>query len=254
MIAIVIPLVAWPGCTQPNRQTPTRNRASLTVTDILQGCADAYDEVDRLHVRGRFQDSRAASPKVSPISWDFVRPDACRLQIDMDVAVVSGKSWWTYDGQTGRFKTLRQITRAPMETAATFLADGAVFQLPRLFTRGVEAFGLADPTAGAAWRAEGVAWRAERPCYVVTRGGQDGREPGRLRLWIDQDSFLLRGWTLDLPRPDAPPRPVFDCTYVLISLNRSIEPDRFTVQRPTPILLPPERSPDSDARRIRPTP
>ncbi len=226
----------------------------MTVTDILQRCADAYAEVETLQVRGRLRDSRSGTPRVSPISWDFTRPGACRLQIDMDVAVVSGKSWWTYDGQTGRFKTLRQITRAPMETAATFLADGAIFQLPRLFTRGVGAFELAGRGRSGGWRSEGAAWKAERPCYVVTRGGRGGREPGRLRLWIDQDSFLLRGWTLDLPRPDARPRTVFDCTYILISMNRTIAPDRFKVQRPSLILLPPEPSTDTEPQRIRPTP
>jgi len=254
IVAIMALLIAWPGCSQARRPTSPKKRTSLTVADILRRCAAAYDDVETLQVRGRFRDNRSAEPEVSPIAWDFVRPDACRLQIGMDVTVVSGKGWWTHDGQTGRFKTLRQITRTPMETAATFLSDGAVFQLPRLFTKGVAAFGLADPRRARAWRSQGVAWRAERPCYVVTRGGQDGREPGRLRLWIDQDSFLIRGWTLDLPRPDAPPRTVFDCTYVLITANRHIDSDRFKVQRPTPILLPPESPPGADTWRIRPTP
>jgi outer membrane lipoprotein-sorting protein len=254
IIVIMVLLVAWPGCFQARRPTSPKKRTSLTVADILRRCAAAYDDVETLQVRGRFRDNRSAEPEVSPIAWDLARPDACRLQIGMDVTVVSGKSWWTHDGQTGDFKTLRQITRTPMETAATFLSDGAVFQLPRLFTKGVAAFGLADRRQAGAWRSEGVAWRAKRPCYVVTRGGQDDREPGRLRLWIDQDSFLIRGWTLDLPRPDAPPRTVFDCTYVLITANRRIDSDRFKVQQPTPILLPPEPSPDAGTRRIRPMP
>ncbi len=253
-MAAVVLFGACAGCSQVRRPPLKQERSSLTVTDILRRCTEAYADAETLQVRGRFRDNRSAGLDASLISWDFKRPDACRLQIGMDVAVVSGKSWWTHDGATGRFKTLRQITRTPMETAATFLADGAVFQLPRLFTKGPAAFGLKNRRRAAGWRSEGIGWRAGRPCHVVTHAGQADRGPGKLRLWIDQDSFLIRGWTWALSRTPARPRTVFDCTYVLISMNRPIGAERFKVQRPTPILLPPEPAPDADTRGIRPVP
>lgn len=230
------------GCGLGERQ---RSGASslLTVDDILGRCGDAYLQARTLQVRGLLRDYRRDERKVLPISWDYMRPDRCRLQINMDMALVVGEHWWTYDQAGGRFESHHERTSPPIETAAYFLSEGIAFLLPQLLSRGKGAFAADDSGRQARWSLDGVTWVAGRPCYILSQVGL-GRDRGSRRIvWIDQDQFLIRGWARERTRPDRRQRTVLGCTYFEIVMDRPIAPQRFQFVRPQPIVLPKREAP-----------
>jgi len=215
----------------------------MTVDDILGRSADAHLHVRTFQARGLLRDYRGDERKVLPISWDYVRPDRCRLQIDMDVALVVGGDWWTYDHAGGRFQSRRQTTSTPIETAAYFISRGVPFLLPDALGRGKSAFHATDYRRRAKWTLERVTWFAERPCYALARIGL-GRDRGtRWRLWIDQDQFFVRGWAWEGMPPARRQQTILGCTYYEVIADQPIAPQRFQVVKPQPIVLPKREAP-----------
>lgn len=215
----------------------------LTVDNILGRCGEAYLQTQTLQIRGLLRDYRRDERKVLPISWDYLRPDRCRLQINMDMALVVGENWWTYDQADGRFVSHDQRTSTMIKTSAYLLSEGIPFLLPDLLSRGKAAFQADDYRRKARWTLHGVTWFAERPCYVLARIGL-GRDHGnRWMVWIDQDQFLVRGWVWEAMRPDRRQRTLMGCTYFEIVADQPIAPQRFQVVKPQPIVLPRPEAP-----------
>jgi hypothetical protein len=220
---------AW---TAPQRDDPS----TVSIDDILQRCGETYRSLTTLQAGGWLRDfRRQTSPRIAPISWQFARPDRCRLQIGMDTAIVSGQDWWTYEAKTGQYKKHRQFTRTPIETASYLISQDVPFLLPVLLSKGASALrsGHAEP-----WRFQGVGWYAGAPCHVLVRGGQDGQtEPGTTiqRLWIDQDRFLLRGWMISVPGREGRERPLIECAYADLSVDEPLPTDWLQLKAPTPI-------------------
>ena len=230
------------GCGLGERQGSGAS-SLLTVDDILGRCGDAYLQTQTLQVRGLLRDYRRDERRVLPISWDYVRPDRCRLQINMDMALVVGEDWWTYDQAAGRFKSDHRTTSTPIETAAYFLSEGIPFLLPNALAKGEGAFHAEDYRRQARWTLDGVTWVAGRPCYALARVGL-GRDHGsRWMVWIDQDQFLIRGWLWEAMRPDRRQRTLLGCTYFEIIADQPIAPQRFHVVKPQPIVLPKREAP-----------
>lgn len=234
------PIVLLLGCAQADGGF-SGGRASLTVEDILDRCGAAYLKAETFHARGLLRDYRAPQRKVLPIRWDYARPDRCRLQIGMDVGLVSGSSWWTYRSRVGRFRSHRQISRTPIETSAYLLSDGVSFLQPALLAKGRAALDYGDRRRFGPWESGGVAWIAERPCYVVSRYG--GRKASRWTVWIDQDEFLVRAWRFESVRTEQRERTVLGCTYFEAVADAALPPDTFRVRPPDPISIPQRAAP-----------
>ncbi|MFH1418420.1 MAG: hypothetical protein ABII12_09075 [Planctomycetota bacterium] len=240
--------------------TDTSESATVTVSDILERCVAAHRGIETLQARGLLRDNRHESQRVEPISWDFAEPDRCRVQIGMNVAIITGSHWWFYDAGSKRYRKHRNFTRTPQETAAYLLSKGVPFLLPSISTKGLAAFSTGRAGCKRDWRMEGVAWLAERPCYVVSRRGR-GPETNRiLRVWVDQDRFLLRGWALLGENGEGKEQVVMECTYHELLVDRHLPADRFRLKQPTPITLPQQAIPrgpssdrDDDRQRPKPT-
>ena len=127
------------GCTRPHAE-PTGPSLART-DDLLDRCAAAYGNASTLRVKGTFSDFREAVRRVVPISWDLARPDRCRLQIDMDVAIVQGNDAWTYRSATRQFQGNRSRGGRPIATAAAQISEGAPLLLPGLWDREDAALG-----------------------------------------------------------------------------------------------------------------
>lgn len=227
------------GCVGPFDRSSDAE-SSLTIDGILARAENAYKRMSYLDAKGYLRDYRGGRKRVLPIRWELARPDRARVQIDMNLAIVDGKSWWSYDNETERFKSHREQGSAPIETAGYFLSDGVPFLTPAAWNRPKAVFGPSD--LRSRWRLDGVAWNGGRPCYVISRDGL-GRDGGsRWTLWIDQDRFLIVAWIWEInaPQPDGPARMeiVWGCTYESIVTDQPIAPERFRVERPTPIVLP----------------
>jgi hypothetical protein len=209
-IAWLCAVMLTTGCSM-NQPAPQGDSSSVSARDVLQKCGVTYQGLSTLQAKGVLRDYRQGGFKTASISWDFARPDKCRLQVGMDVAIVSGQDWWTYDAAAGQYKKHNQFTRTPIDTAAYLLSKGIPFIMPALLTRGQAAFSAGRPGQADQWQLQGVGWHADAPCYVLTRQAQGGDE--LLRVWIDQDRFLLRGWSVSTPTRDGRERPVLECDY-----------------------------------------
>ncbi|MBX3397015.1 MAG: hypothetical protein KF841_16795 [Phycisphaerae bacterium] len=229
-----------PACNSPARPSGDAADVSLSISGVLRRCETTYTGLNSLEARGWLRDYRSTDRRVVPIRWELARPDQCRLQIDMDMVLVKGQNWWSYNNQSQQFKSHRELGGSPIEAAAYFLSDGIPFLLPAAWHRPKVAFG-SDEARGP-WQLDGVAWTANRPCYVVSRQGL-GRDSGsRWTLWIDQDRFLIVAWTWDVMRPsdDGTPlmKTVWGCTYEVMVANAELNQDRFRIEKPLPIALP----------------
>ena len=235
--ACVCALLVAGGCMQTQDEPATTVSASFTVDDVLGNCVATYAGLRTFQARGLFRDYRTEKRRVATISWDFARPDRCRLQIEMDVALVSGKHWWTYDAASGRYRSHPQFTRTPIVTAASLLSRGVSFLLPAIMTTGERAFGKSRVRGFSDWRVEGVEWHAGHPCYLVSRRGWGSYRGGRLRVWIDQDRGLVRGWALSAKGPDAREDIVMGCSFYDLAVDERLPAQRFQATPPRPILL-----------------
>lgn len=222
-------LLSLSGCSQFEMGQITKQDASLSVNDILGRCSEVYQQAETLHVRGVLRDERKPERNVSPIGWDFAKPGRCRLQIGMDLALVGADDWWTYDGDTKRFRSHLRSDDVPIAKAASWLSKGILFVLPGLLADGGGAF-----QRDAAWNLEGFAWATERPCYVISRHDPSR---GRLKVWIDQDSFVIRSWAWDRLSANGIEERMASCIYSDVAVNAELSPDSFQAQRPNPIAL-----------------
>lgn len=214
------------------------NSSSLTVTDVLDRCVAAHRRIHTIRAVGLLRDNRDLVHKVLPIRWDYARPDRSRLQIGMDLALVRGADWWTYDSAMDRYKSHRQITNTPIETSAYFLTDGIPLPLVTLMTKGKVAFEMDGRRHHEPWKLREVAWKGGRPCYVLARIGRGPDRGQRWTFWIDQDDYLLRGWIWETGHAKGPPETIWGCTYSEIAVNESMPSDRFQVHKPKPIESP----------------
>lgn len=231
------------ACGRPAAPTvvePVSN-TSLQVTDILSACVSAYQRISTCRAVGTLQDLRGSAPRTARVSWDFERPDRCRFQIGDDLALVLGSEWWIYDARTGRSTRRASFTRTPITTASTLLAGRVPFLMPVLIESGAQAFGPAGRGGFHRWSIESVDWRHGHPCYVVALGA--AREPSAsiLRVWIDQDSFLVRRWAISGVDGNEAEYPVLICDYEEIALNEPIPDRRFTLEPAGPISVSAER-------------
>jgi hypothetical protein len=223
------------GCGASQRTSPG-DPANVTVDDILRKSGAAYQGMNSLQARGVLRDCREGAMKIVPVSWDFVRPDKCRLQLGMDVAIISGENWWTYDAAAGQFRKHSQFTRTPIETASFLLSKGVPFFVPSLWTKGSAAFAAGRSSRNERWQLQGVGWHADAPCYVMIRKSQEREE--LLRVWVDQDRFLLRGWMLSVPLRDGRERPILECSYPELTVDGQLPSDWLQLKPPTPLKTP----------------
>ncbi len=225
------------ACTRPTKTQPRTNSTSFTVDDILRRCVAVHRSLDTLQAKGLLRDYRSQDRRVATISWDFLRPGRCRLQIDLDLALISKDRWWRYDSDTGRYRGYQHFTKTPLETPAYLLSRGVPFLLPVLFNKNRRAL-MDNPARGFAdWSMEGVEWHAERPCYLVSRPGLGKNRGTTRRVWIDQDHYLVRGWALVVRQPDGRVRTVMGCSYYDLLANKPLALDLFQLKPPEPILL-----------------
>ncbi|HWL94903.1 MAG TPA: hypothetical protein VNT79_15395 [Phycisphaerae bacterium] len=227
------------GCAEPKSNGAPADD-TLTVEGILERAEKAYTELYSLEASGTLRDYRGGQKRVQPIRWELLRPDLCRVQIGMNLVLVKGQNWWSFDEKSGRFKSHREQGPTPIETATYFLSDGIPLMTPVAWNRPKVAFGPNE--LRSSWVLQGVAWTAGRPSYIVSRDGR-GRDGGsRWTLWIDQDRFLILAWTWATLAggPDGKSREeiVWGATYEALVTDRAISPDRFRIERPEPIVLP----------------
>lgn len=230
-------VVLWTGGCQRPRGVATTTSASFTVGDILHRCVARYEGLTTLHAKGLMRDYRSKDRRVSAISWDFARPDRCRLQIETDVAVILEDSWSKYDASTGRYRRFQHFTKTPIQTPAHLLSNGVPFLLPVLLREGGRAFGKSRRQEFAEWTMEGVEWHAEHPCYVLSRTDWGQVHTGVWRVWVDQDLFLVRGWALLVSSLDGHNRTVMGCSYFDLTINERLPAGCFDLKPPKPILL-----------------
>jgi outer membrane lipoprotein-sorting protein len=220
------------SCAQPeSRSMPA---VHLTADEILSRSGAAHAGAAHLWARGLFRDHRRGRNRRVPIEWILARPGRCRLQIDRDVAIIVGDQWWSYREEVGRFIGHRTFTKTPIETAAFLLSDHAPLLLPSLFLPGAAAF----EGPGLPWKLQGVAWEAGRPCYVFARTLATADAAPTLRIWIDQDSLLLRSWTLGRTREDGTEGIFLEVTYYDLVANGPLAADAFQLTEPARIELP----------------
>jgi len=156
----------------------------------------------------------------------------------MDVAIVHGADCWTYHSATGRYLGNRAVTRTPIETASHHLSEGVPFLLPAIWERGESALDKDRLRGYVGWRLQGVAWSDERPCYVFIKKIASPDRENLLRLWVDQDLFLIRGWAIVIPTEEGREKTVMECIYHNLVVNGQLPSDAFQLKPPEPIELP----------------
>lgn len=237
-IFVVIAAVAvLNGCSDPK---PTVSGiVSLEESDhILDRCVAAYAGTSTVHAKGILRDFRHGERREVPISWDLARPSRCRLQIDRDLAIVHGADCWTYRSATGRFQGSRAVSAAPIERTSQLLSDGVPFLLPALWERGAAALGKERLGGFAGWRLQGVVWSSDRPCYVFMKKIASPEREDILRIWVDQDVQLIRGWSIVAPLEDGREKTVMECVYHELVVNGRLSAEVFQIRPPEPLGLP----------------
>ena len=235
--ACAISLLLFVGCQERvQRRSPGRPIASaISTDDLLDRCVAAYAHVRTLRAGGVFRDNRQGDRRTRPIRWDFERPDKCRLQIDANVAIVAENACWNYDPVYHNFKRARVLTRTPMETAGYLLSRGVSFMLPAVLERDEAAFGRSRVRGYVDWRLSGVAWLDEHPCYVVCKTETVSLQNAMRRIWIDQDSYLLRAWDLVEPDQNGRDNVIVAETFHELAVNIELPADLFNVAISPPI-------------------
>lgn len=240
------------GCVPQTEIQESAHASTVSVEDLLAQCAAAHERLRTLHMRGTFKDFRSDATKTFPISWDYERPDRLRIQFGVDLAVVYGSNWWTYESATDRLEARKQLGQVPFETAASVLCKRVPMWIPAILRRGKEAFEINSPRWDGPWKLQAVIWFLEYPCFVVSRR-QLGGEGGELRIWIDQDNLMIRGWTWTIPRGDEEPKVLMACAYSEIVVNGPSRSEKFTIERPPPIEPPTAEKDGSVENREEPT-
>lgn len=173
-----------------------------------------------------------------PIRWVLAKPNSCRLQLDMDLAIVLNEQWWTYRADDDRIRAHRLFTKTPIETAGTLLSDGIAFLLPSLFLRGEAAMERDRFGRFTGWRLLGAGWSGASPCYVFEKTDAAYKPSSVMRLSIDQKSLLIRSWMLEAVREDGSRRMLLEISYTELIPNVVLPSDAFQIRPPSPIPLP----------------
>lgn len=226
------------GCRAPSTGEPaavgTVSVVPMTADDILARCCETSEQAETFTAQGRLSDSRRPEARDIPIRVNLTRDGRCRVQVGMDLVIVDGEKWWSHRPGSKRFRSHRCFSKTPVETAAALVSDGALSLLPALFLRGAEAFQRDDHGAFVGWALDGVAWSGERPCYLLER--RERRSPaGVFRLYVDQESWLIRRWTFASVQPDGGERERLDVTLSELAVGDSVPPDAFTLTPPRPL-------------------
>ncbi len=230
-------LPALMGCIGPAATTADPD-AVLTSAEILRRCAAAYADAQTLSAAGLLRDYRGDRQQVKLIRWDLQRPYRCRLQIEMDVMILGSGGLWIYRSDVNRFASRRAPDGFGLESATADFSAGIPFLLPLLWSKSEQVLGAADPARGPRWRLKGPAWHAERPCYRMTRDGRWGHHAAIVRIWIDQDDFLIRGWSVELAAEGAEPVIVCGCSYFVVTADAAMPDELFHATPPKRIVLP----------------
>ncbi len=187
---------------------------------------------------GYLRDYRGDRREVKLIRWDLKRPDRCRLQIEMDAMILSSGGRWDYQSAANRFAARQAPALFPIETATADFSGGVPFLLPLLWDRSEQVLGLSGSARGPRWRLEGSAWHAERPCYRMTRDGRWGHHAAIVTIWIDQDDFLVRGWSVELAGQTGERQLICGCSYWELAPDVAMPDALFLVRPPKRIVLP----------------
>lgn len=241
-LTLILTATAGAHCNAPSenvRESSNEAGAVVTSAGLLSRITETHRRATSLRAIGLIRDMRRGGREL-PVSWHLARPDRCRLQIDMDVAIVLGEQWWTYRPSVGRFTSHRPFTKTPVETAATLISDGVPFLLPQLFNQGPSALGAGADGLYPEWRLKGAAFMSGTPCYLFERHEPKPGERGFLRILVDQKTLLLRGWTLGRERDDGTEKVLIDVSYFEMTANEPISREDFEVSLPQAILLPAE--------------
>jgi hypothetical protein len=225
------------GCYAPRAASGAAG-ASVGLETIIEHSLDAHRRLRTLHATGVVFDDRAGDRRFIPIAWHCSRPGRYRLQFGQDLVLVLGDRSWTWHAAESRFRSYRPFTRTPLETAASLVSGGIPLYTAVLLGR-PEAFFL-TPSARAhdAWRLLGADWAAGRPCYVLTRPTTLLGRAGRLRVWIDQDAWLVCGWDIVFTTPEGEEEVVLACQFDEAVANAPLAADAFQLRPPAPIERP----------------
>jgi outer membrane lipoprotein-sorting protein len=230
-VVMLFTLLACLSCEGPRAEV-SGPAASLRVEEVLDRCVTTFTRARTLSAAGVLRDYRTEHRKHDFVRLDLARPDRCRFEMDRLVAIVRGEDWWTYDPATGQFRKHRTFTRTPMETAGYLVSKGVSFLLPAVFVRGEAAFGKSRTLGYRDWRLLGVAWAHERPCYVVGRVAPGQSSETTLRVWIDQDTYLVRGWDVIRPGERGRDETILACMYDELTTNEAIPDEQFSLTGP----------------------
>jgi hypothetical protein len=108
-----------------------------------------------------------------------------------------------------------------------------------VLSKGARTFNGGHLTGFGAWRLDGVKWQGGHPCYVISRRERAGVDGGVWRIWIDQDRFLIRAWTVHVPGPGGEDKMILGCRYQDLVVNQPLRPDCFFLDPPSQIVAPP---------------
>lgn len=232
------------GCRAASTGEPAAARTvsvvPMTADDILARCCETSEQAGSLTAAGRLHDARRPDAMDVPIRVDLTRDGRCRVQIGMDLVIVDGEKWWSHRPGSKRFRSHRCFSKTPVETAAALISDGALSLLPALFLRGADTFERDDHGAFVGWALEGVAWSGGRPCYLLERRERRRQPAGVYRLYVDQESWLIRRWTLAAAQPDDSERELLDVTLTDLAVGEQAPSDAFTLTPPRPLEAPEE--------------
>jgi hypothetical protein len=218
------------GCSARNAEIAVK-ADELSADVVLDRCADTYASANSLRAEGRFDDLRNGGTRDVPMTWDYARPARTRLRLGERVVVVRDGAWWRLDPASGAYRSLPGLGGEPMATAGYFVSEGVGLFAVELPERGRAALEGAGNASSEPWRIDGLRWIGERPCYVLRRA-IDPKHPSVVRtICIDQDSYLLRGWSTDVVLPELDDQSIVRCEFDRVEINGAVSEARFAVER-----------------------
>lgn len=219
------------GCSARNAEVATKSD-EISADLVLDRCVNTYASANSLRAEGRFDDLRNGGTRDVPMTWDYARPAKTRLRLGERVVVVRDGAWWRLDPASGAYRNLPGLGGEPMATAGYFVSEGVGLFAVELPERGRAALDGTTEASGESWRIDGLRWIGERPCYVLRRA-IDPKHPSVVRtIWIDQDSYVLRGWSTDVVLPELDDQSIVRCEFDRMEINAEVSEARFAVERP----------------------
>lgn len=202
--------------------------AVVSARSIVERCADRFAEAKSLLCRGTCRAGRRAIASQPELSCAIERRGSLRVELPSDTLVVIGRNVWHRTASDGRIGRSQADAVAPLSDALRLIEDEGELLPLHLFLRGRRALDLEGGGAWG-WTMEENAYSGRRPCFVVARQATDRR--GVLRLWIDQDTFALRRWSVGEPgRSDG--RAVVDVELSAVALDQPIDGRMYRIVDP----------------------